>query len=108
MSGNRPRSANRTVSAGKIEAATDAEIQAEIVRQLAARAVTSSICPSEVARALHTDEAAWRALMPAVRNAATRLADAGRVRITQGGTDVTRAPPYRGAIRIARGPQFSG
>ena len=62
---------------------------------LAARAGT--ICPSEAARAVAgEDEAAWRPLMPAAREAAGRLADAGEVEVTQRGEVVD--------VRTARGP----
>jgi Protein of unknown function (DUF3253) len=87
----------------------DAAIAAEILRQLGQRAAVSSICPSEVARALAPgDEAAWRALMPQVREVAAHLRDEGRVRITRGGADLA-APDdlHRGAIRLARGPSFA-
>lgn len=78
-------------------------IAAEILRRLAQRAPDSSICPSEVARALAAD---WRPLMPFVRDVAAALADAGRVRITRSGVDVPGAQLHRGPIRLARGPRF--
>jgi hypothetical protein len=84
----------------------DDAIAAEIVRQLARRATDSSICPSEVARALARDEPAWRALMPQVREVAARLRDAQRLRITRGGRDIDAATLHTGAIRLARGPRF--
>jgi Protein of unknown function (DUF3253) len=76
------------------------------VRLLAQRAATSSICPSEVARALAPDEAAWRALMPQVREVAQSMSDANRVRITRGGAPVARADLHHGAVRLSRGPRF--
>ena len=82
------------------------DIAQEIVRQLSRRAADSSICPSEVARALQSDEAAWRALMPQVRDVAAALRDACRLRITRGGVDVPTEAVHRGAIRLARGPDF--
>mgnify|MGYP003524754265 CR=1 FL=1 len=93
------------VSAGARRIGNDA-IAAEIVRQLSRRATDSSICPSEVARALHSDAAAWRALMPQVRDVAVVMRNAGRVRITQRGFDVPDDAVHRGAIRLARGPEF--
>jgi hypothetical protein len=84
----------------------DDAIAAEIARQLARRAATSSICPSEVARALEADDAAWRALMPQVREVAARLRDAQRLRITRGGHDIDADTLHTGAIRLARGPRF--
>jgi hypothetical protein len=85
---------------------TDNDIAQEVMRQLSRRAADSSICPSEVARALQSDAAAWRALMPQVREVAAAMRDAGRVRITRGGVDVPRDELHRGAIRLARGPDF--
>jgi Protein of unknown function (DUF3253) len=86
---------------------TDDAIAEEITRQLSRRAATSSICPSEVARALQGNEAEWRAVMPRVRTVATLMRDQGRLRITRGGVDVPNAEVHRGAIRLLRGPDFS-
>jgi hypothetical protein len=85
---------------------SDDDIAQEIVRQLSRRAAESSICPSEVARALESDEAAWRALMPQVREVAAALRDDGRLLITRGGVDVPNDALHRGAIRLARGLDF--
>ncbi len=85
---------------------SEEEIAAEILNQLARRAADSSICPSEVARALAHDDAAWRALMPRVREVAAGLRDDNRLRITRGGVDIAPAALHRGAIRLARGPGF--
>jgi leucyl aminopeptidase (aminopeptidase T) len=82
------------------------DIAQEIVRQLSRRAADSSICPSEVARALLNDEVAWRALMPQVREVAATMRDAARLRITRGGVDLPIDAQHRGAIRLARGPDF--
>lgn len=82
------------------------DIAREIVRQLSRRAADSSICPSEVARALQSDAPAWRALMPRVREVAAALRDEGRLRITRGGIDVPTDALHRGAIRLARGLGF--
>jgi hypothetical protein len=71
-------------------------IVAAILRAVAARGRDKSVCPSEVARAL--DPVDWRALMPAVRTAASALAQAGRIRITQGGRRLDG--PWRGPIRL--------
>ena len=81
-------------------------ITKEIVRQLSKRAVTSSLCPSEIARALQRDETAWRALMPLVRETAAAMRDEGQLRITRRGVDVPAAELHQGAIRLARGPKF--
>jgi hypothetical protein len=87
-------------------AADEDAIGATITRLLSRRAGQASICPSEVARALAVDEAAWRALMPRVRTVAAIWRDAQRLRITRGGIDVSPGEESRGAIRLARGPRF--
>ena len=81
-------------------------IAQEIAHQLLRRAATSSICPSEVARALYSIESEWRALMPRVRDVAAAMCIEGQVRITRGGVDVPSDELHRGAIRLARGPGF--
>ncbi|MET7357890.1 DUF3253 domain-containing protein [Streptomyces sp. NPDC005562] len=73
-----------------------------ILDLLARRDPSSSICPSDAARAVHTgDDDGWRALMEPARRAAWRLVDAGEVEITQGGKTVD-ATQARGPIRIRR------
>ena len=81
----------------------DDDIAAKILELLAARAPGATICPSDAARALASDEAAWRALMPQVRRAAATLAAAGKLRVTQHGEDVD-ALAARGPIRLGRPP----
>jgi len=66
---------------------------------LAARASTSTICPSDAARAVDPD--GWRDLMPPTRRAAGRLVAEGRVEITQRGNVVDLATA-RGPVRIRR------
>ncbi len=85
---------------------SDDDIAQEIVRQLSRRAAESSICPSEVARALQSDEAAWRALMSQVRDVSAAMRAGGRLRIMRGGLDVPDDMLHRGAIRLARGADF--
>ena len=72
------------------------ELERRIVEMLRSRAATSTICPSDVARAVDDD---WRPLMQSVRDAAARLVERGRVEVTQGGevVDVTTA---HGPVRI--------
>ena len=82
---------------------SDAAIEAEILRQLGQRRPDASICPSEVARALAED---WRPWMTPVREVADAMRSRGRVRITRGGADVAPTSLHRGAVRIARGPNF--
>lgn len=80
---------------------TPETIERCILDLIAQRRPESSICPSEVARALAPDDAAWRALMPEIRAAAARLADLGRIRVTQRGRPVC-ARSARGPIRLSR------
>jgi len=61
-----------------------------------------TICPSEAARRLATgdpDPDAWRALMPAVREAAGRLRDQGLIVVTQRGRSV-EPRGAKGPIRL--------
>ncbi len=77
----------------------DAVIADTILSMIAARAATATICPSEVARALATDEAAWRELMPQIRGVAAHLAARGLLRVTRGGVVVDATAPG-GPIRL--------
>ncbi|KQR03583.1 S-adenosylmethionine tRNA ribosyltransferase [Arthrobacter sp. Leaf141] len=77
----------------------DQELEAKILELLAARAATSTICPSDAARAVGGDT--WRDLMEPARQAARRLVGAGQVSITQGGT-VVDPSTAKGPIRIRR------
>ncbi|MEX0368653.1 MAG: DUF3253 domain-containing protein [Ruegeria sp.] len=74
----------------------DNGISQAILDAVCARGPGKTICPSEVARALHDD---WRPLMPAVRRAAQSLADSGQVAVTQKGHPVN-AVETRGPIRL--------
>ncbi|MER7679174.1 DUF3253 domain-containing protein [Streptomyces sp. NPDC096934] len=77
-------------------------VEAAILELLDQRASGASVCPSEVARALdHGQGDEWREFMEPVRCAAVRLADAGRVVITQHGVPID-ARQVRGPIRIRR------
>jgi hypothetical protein len=84
----------------------DAAIKVAILAAVAAVRAGSSVCPSQVARALAPDDAtadgaAWRALMPRVRAVAGQLADRGQIVVTQKGQPV-QAVSARGPIRLAR------
>ena len=79
----------------------DDQIVAVIFELLAGRAAVATICPSDAARALAFDEAAWRALMPEVRRVAGSLAAAGRLRVTSRGVEVD-ALAAQGPIRLGR------
>ncbi|WP_081996553.1 DUF3253 domain-containing protein [Luteibacter sp. 9133] len=83
------------------------DIEATIIQLLGRRAPEASICPSDVARALAADEAAWRALMPQVREVAAALARSGRVVITQGAERLSPEDVDRGPVRLRRGPGWS-
>lgn len=77
----------------------DEQLEERITALLQQRPGSSSICPSEVARAVDPD--GWRELMEPTRRAARRLAAADVVEITQQGRTVD---PYdfHGPIRIRR------
>ena len=60
----------------------------------------STICPSDVARLVGSDDG-WRELMQPVRDAAARLAGRGEVEVTQGG-EVVDVRTARGPVRIRR------
>ena len=77
----------------------DRQLEATILELLAARAATSTICPSDAARAVGDEK--WRDLMEPARRAARRLVDAGEVEITQGGSVVDPATA-KGPIRIRK------
>ncbi len=71
-------------------------IEAEIIRLTEERGPGGSICPSEVARAMNPE---WRQLLTAVRRAAVRLSEAGRIDILRKGQPVT-GEAVRGVIRL--------
>ena len=77
----------------------DGRLEQTILELLDSRAPTSTICPSDAARAVGDDD--WRGLMDASRGAAARLVARGEVEITQGGEPVDLATA-RGPIRIRR------
>ncbi|MGK9147548.1 DUF3253 domain-containing protein [Plantibacter flavus] len=80
-----------------VHAVDDEAIEASIVELLDQRAATSSICPSDVARAIGGED--WRPLMDDIRRVARRLVQEGRVRVTQG-AEVVDPVDARGPIRI--------
>ncbi len=81
--------------------ATDQALEDSIVQLLDARSSSSSICPSEAAKAVSSgdDPEAWRELMEPARRAARRLVAAGTVEITQRGS-VVDPSTAKGPIRI--------
>ncbi|MGU3409646.1 DUF3253 domain-containing protein [Microbacterium sp. M1A1_1b] len=78
---------------------TDRHLERIIDQLLDARARTSSICPSDAARAIGGDD--WRDLMEPARRAARRMVARGEVEITQGGS-VVDPSTAKGPIRIRR------
>ena len=77
---------------------TEKRARESILELLDARGPEKTICPSEVARALAGD-ADFRPYMEPVRDAAAKLADAGRIEVTQKGEPVTIGE-VRGPIRL--------
>jgi len=70
----------------------------EALEQLAGeRGPHKTLCPSEAARRVRPDE--WRPLMERTRQAARRLAHAGRVEIVQRGK-VVDPSSFRGPVRV--------
>ena len=66
-----------------------------ILTLLAARPDRASLCPSEVARAITTEEK-WRGAMPTVHKAVDRLLAEGAIRLSWKGDAIkARAGPYR-------------
>lgn len=74
---------------------------AATMRALTRKRADSSICPSDVARAVGGEE--WRDRMPDVRRVAADLASREVVVVTQKGERVSIADA-RGPVRIRRGP----
>lgn len=79
-------------------APNDEHIRAAILGLLQQRAAGGTACPSEVARSLRQD--GWRDLLPAVRAAARRLAEAGAIEVTQRGQPLPADGSWRGPIRL--------
>lgn len=84
------------------EPVAESAIEAEILRQAAARGPAGSICPSEVARALAGGgpEAQWRPLLGRVRGAAQRLAGNGQLEVLRKGRPLAPGEVPRGVIRL--------
>lgn len=95
-----PRSASSTTSPGDLP--SDEVIATCIAELLDARARGASICPSDVARALCTDEAQWRAAMPRIREVARALARAGKLQVTQKQRALDPDATWRGPVRLRK------
>ena len=96
-----PMTFSRRTNVQTAEATTqeDQAITDTILTLLSARVLSASICPSDVARALSSDERIWRAQMSAIRRVAAQLAAQGRVKVTRGKAEVD-ALSKGGPIRI--------
>ncbi len=80
--------------------AVDSRLESTILELLATRAHDATICPSDAARTVGSEDD-WRDLMEPARRAARRLVAAGEVVITQKGS-VVDPSTARGAIRIRK------
>ncbi len=77
-------------------------LETTLLSVLEALGAAKSACPTDVARAFtqgDPDPEAWRRQLSAVRRAATRLAEAGRIEILRKGKKVSPAE-MRGVIRL--------
>lgn len=78
----------------------DERLERAIVDLLSRRRAGATICPSEVARAMGSEDD-WSSLMEPVRRAARRLVAAGKIEITQQG-HVVDPSTAKGPIRLRR------
>ena len=74
-------------------------LEGAILELLTRRSKGASICPSEAARLLESEEARWRPLLEPARSAARRLARQGRIEILKGGRRID-PDDVRGPIRL--------
>lgn len=84
---------HRAKTAGTV----DADLDRALVRLLADRGASKTVCPSEVARAVGGEQ--WRDLMEPARAAARRAVARGEAEITQQGR-VVDPSTAKGPIRI--------
>ena len=77
----------------------DRQLEASLESLLDGRSPSASVCPSEAARAVGSDD--WSELMEPARMAARRLVAMGRAEITQGG-QVIDPSRFKGPIRVRR------
>jgi uncharacterized protein DUF3253 len=81
---------------------SDEQLRATILDLARHRGSSSSICPSDAARAVGGEH--WRDLMGQARDAARAMAREGDVEITQNGKVVDPDADWRGPIRIRAKP----
>jgi hypothetical protein len=72
-----------------------------ILKQVTARGIDKTICPSEVARELGGAE--WRSLMESVRTIAAELMEQGKIIVTQRG-HIVHPLKAKGPIRLKLAP----
>lgn len=75
----------------------DTRIREQVLVLVEERGRGKTICPSEVARAVRSDD--WRPLMKKVRQAAIRLADEGHISVYRKGRPIP-TDQVRGVIRL--------
>jgi hypothetical protein len=80
-----------------------AERAASTIRALVRKRGASSICPSDVARAIGGES--WHSRMDDVRRVAAELARRDEIVVTQRG-EAVRIEDVRGPVRIRRGPSI--
>ena len=86
---------------------TASPLETALLSLLEALGTSKSACPTDVARAFaqgDSDPEAWRRHLSAVRRAAVRLAEAGRIEILRKGKPVPPAE-MRGVIRLRIRPE---
>ena len=76
------------------------DLESAILAQAHKSGAQKSFCPSEVARALESQEAAWRRLLKPIRTSATKLAQSGQIEILRHGKPVDPHEPFKGVIRL--------
>ena len=87
-------------TAGSSEVPSASAIEMAIFTLLNKRSLSSSICPSEVAKALVGRTGDWRSLMQPVRDVARILLNEKRLRVTQGDNELSGDQAWVGAIRL--------
>ncbi len=102
----RRRAEEALAELARLDAPDAPSIRDAILDLLSRRAESRTVCPSDIARALHVGPG-WRGLMDPVRDVATGLVADGVVVATRGGTAVDPANPG-GPVRLGRGPRWAG